>query len=133
MLKTVIKEICIILLLSVAILLVFGIIFYNYIPIGVTIPTKEAYETPAEVQNEIDDLTAESIKTEKTYEVTDSDLNIYKQKANYTEGKTDPFALEENTNTTTSNSTNIQNTNKNQSNNKNEKSDYSTNDKSSLK
>lgn len=133
MLKTVIKEICIILLLSVAIVLVFGIIFYDYIPIGVTIPTKVAYETPTEVQNEIDDTTAESIKTEKTYEVTDSDLNIYKQKANYTEGKTDPFALEENTNTTTSNSTNIQNTNKNQSNNKNEKSDYSTNDKSSLK
>lgn len=133
MLKTAIKEICIILLLSVAIVLVFGIIFYDYIPIGVTIPTKVAYETPTEVQNEIDDTTAESIKTEKTYEVTDSDLNIYKQKANYTEGKTDPFALEEDTDITTSNSTNIQNTNKNQSNNKNQKSDYSTKDKSSLK
>ena len=95
MLKTVIKEICILLLLSIAILLVLGIIFYDYIPIGVTIPTKEAYETPAEVKNEINDSTAESIKTEKTYEVTDSDLNIYKQKANYTEGKSDPFAIED--------------------------------------
>ena len=135
MLKTVIKEICILLLLSIAMLLVFGIIFYDYIPIGVTIPAKEAYETPAEVKNEINDSTAESIKTEKTYEVTDSDLNVYKQKANYTEGKSDPFALEEDTNdTTASNNINIKDTDKNQSNSSNNnKSNNLTNEKSSLK
>ena len=132
MLKTVIKEICILLLLSIAMLLVFGIIFYDYIPIGVTIPAKEAYETPAEVKNEINDSTAESIKTEKTYEVTDSDLNVYKQKANYTEGKSDPFALEEDTNA--SNSINIKDTDKNQSNSSNNnKSNNLTNEKSGLK
>ncbi len=97
MLKSVIKEICILLLLSIAILLILGIIFYDYIPIGVSIPAKEAYETPEEVKNEINDDSAESLKTVVTYEVTDSDLNIYKQKGNYNEGKSDPFALEEET------------------------------------
>ena len=47
MLKTVIKEICILLLLSIAILLVLGIIFCEYIPICVKIPYTEADETPA--------------------------------------------------------------------------------------
>lgn len=95
--KSILKEVCILVLLSIAILLIFGIVFYDYIPIGVTIPTKEAYETPDEVKNEINELAADAAKTEVTYEVTDSDLNIYKQRANYKEGKADPFALEEQT------------------------------------
>ena len=132
MLKTVLKEVFVILLLSIALLLILAIVFYDYIPVGVTIPTKEAYETPAEVMNEINDTTAESIKTEKTYEVTDSDLNIYKQKANYTEGKLDPFALDDNSSDTAAdNSINIQDTNKNQSNINNNNNNNSSNNNSS--
>ena len=54
MVKSVLKEICIILLLSVAILLILGIIFYEYIPINQTVPTREAYVTSENVKAEID-------------------------------------------------------------------------------
>lgn len=117
MLKSVIKEIFIILLLSIAILLILGILFYDYIPINKVVPEKEAYETPKNVENEISETIAETEKIEVTYEVTDSDLNIYKQSGSYTEGKANPFSLEnETSNSGTSeggNDNNNQNTNEN--------------------
>lgn len=97
MLKSVIKEIFIILLLSIAILLILGILFYEYIPINKVVPEKEAYTTPDEVKNEIDEEISESQKIEMTYEVTDADLNVYEQTGSYSEGKANPFALEEKT------------------------------------
>lgn len=93
MIKSVIKEIVIILLLSITIVLLLGILFYEYIPINKVIPEKEAYITPEEVKNEIEEEIIESEKVEVTYEVTDSDLNIYKQSGSYLAGKSDPFAL----------------------------------------
>ena len=52
MVKSVMKEIFIILLLSVAILLILGILFYDYIPINRVIPEREAYVTPDNVLQE---------------------------------------------------------------------------------
>ncbi len=127
MLKSVIKEIIIILLLSIAILLILGILFYDYIPINQTVPTKEAYVTPNTVKEEIDETIAESEKVEVTYEVTDSDLNIYKQSGSYTEGKANPFALEETTEETTD-TNDIKDTNQNVDNNNNDdKNEQKTN------
>ena len=103
MIKSVFKEIFIILLLSIAILLILGILFYDYIPINSYIPEREAYTTPNNVLEELNEAITETEKIEVTYEVTDSDLNIYRQSGSYTEGKANPFALEsegpENTNT----------------------------------
>ena len=93
MLKSVNKEIFIILLLSIAILLILGILFYDYIPINKVVPEKEAYTTPEEVKNEINEEIAEAQKIEVTYEVTDSDLNVYEQTGSYSEGKANPFEL----------------------------------------
>lgn len=95
MLKSVLKELFIILLLSIAILLILGILFYEYIPMNRVIPEKEAYSTPNEIKDEINETITEAEKVEVTYEVTDSDLNIYKQSGRYVEGKANPFALEE--------------------------------------
>ncbi len=123
MLKSVIKEIFIILLLSIAILLILGILFYDYIPINRVVPQPEAYSTPDEVKNEIDEEITESEKIEVTYEVTDADLNIYKQTGSYTEGKANPFALESTTdenNTNEENSVNDTNDNNNTNNNNND-------------
>ncbi len=114
MLKSVIKEIFIILLLSIAILLVLGILFYDYIPINRVVPEREAYTTPNEVKNEISEDITESEKIEVTYEVTDADLNIYKQTGSYTEGKSNPFSLESTTDENNTNDGNSdQNTNEN--------------------
>ena len=114
MLKSVIKEIFIILLLSIAILLVLGILFYDYIPINRVVPEREAYTTPDEVKNEISEDITESEKIEVTDEVTDADLNIYKQTGSYTEGKSNPFSLESTTDENNTNDGNSdQNTNEN--------------------
>ena len=72
MVKSVMKEIFIILLLSVAILLILGILFYDYIPINRVIPEREAYVTPDNVLQELSESITETEKVEVTYEVTDS-------------------------------------------------------------
>ena len=128
MLKSVIKEIFIILLLSIAILLILGILFYDYIPINRVVPQKEAYSTPDEVKNEIDEEIAESEKIEVTYEVTDADLNIYKQTGSYSEGKANPFALGS---TTEGNNTNEENGANGTGNNNNNDDNSDTVDKNS--
>ena len=118
MIKSVIKEIFIILLLSIAILLILGILFYDYIPMNKVIPQKEAYTTPNDVQKELEEAITETEKVEVTYEVTDSDLNIYKQSGSYTEGKANPFMLE----STSENASNGEYTNSNGQTNTNENS-----------
>ena len=95
MLKSVIKEIFIILLLSIAIALILGILFYDYIPINKYVPERQAYATPENVKKELEENITEEEKVEVTYEVTDADLNIYKQTGTYTEGKANPFVMQQ--------------------------------------
>ena len=107
MAKAIIKEIFIMLLLCVAIVLVFGVIFYDNIPTNKAVPNKlEAYVTPENIQEEIDEEIMEMNKIEVSYEITESDLDLYKQTHSYTPGKRDPFsASTENTNNTGGNNT----------------------------
>ncbi len=93
MVKSVIREIIIMLLLCVAIVLILGILFYDYIPTNKIVPSKEAYVTPSNVREEIEENITEIKKTEISYEITGSDLNIYKQSQSYVPGKENPFAL----------------------------------------
>lgn len=106
MVKSVIKEICIMLLLCIAIALILGIIFYDYIPSNRVIPAKEAYITPNEVQEEINEQITEIEKTEVSYEITDADLNIYKQSSSYKPGKKDPFSTPVSSSTSSNNNLN---------------------------
>ena len=114
MAKSVLKEICIMLLLCVAIILILGILFYDYIPTNRVVPSKEAYETPEEVEEELNESIS-NITVYATYEITDSDLNLYKSTSSYVAGKSDPFSLEdtsddtENTEDNTANSTSSDN------------------------
>ena len=107
MAKAIIKEIFIMLLLCVAIVLVFGVIFYDYIPTNKAVPNKlEAYVTPENIQEEIDEEIIEMNKVEVSYEITESDLDLYKQTHSYTPGKRDPFSPStENTNNAGGNTT----------------------------
>ena len=119
MIKSIIKEIFIMLLLCIAILLILGILFYDYIPTNKVIPEKEAYSTPNDVKAEINEQITEIEKTVISYEITDSDLNIYKKSSSYKPGKPDPFSLTEknngsgNSGNTTGNNNNNTNQNKN--------------------
>ncbi len=122
MAKSVFKEIIIFLLLCLAIILILGILLYEYIPMSKTVPNAVSYTTPAEVQEELasmDDLNEEQVIM--TYEVDSTDLNNYRRINDYQPGKANPFAPAQTTsddnnntgNTTTGGSTTNTNTNSN--------------------
>ena len=93
MVKSILKEVCIMLLLCIAIILIFVVIFYESIPSNKTVPNKlSAYETPENIQEEIEEEVSEKDKVEVSYEITGSDLTLYKQTNGYVPGKPDPFA-----------------------------------------
>lgn len=93
MFKSVIKEILIMLLLCVAIVLILGVIFYNYIPTNKVIPNKLAeYTTPENVKTEIEEEVESAEKEEITYQIDGTDLKLFKSTHGYTTGKTNPFS-----------------------------------------
>lgn len=93
MVKSIIKETFIILLLLVLIILVFGIAFYNYIPIMKVVPDKVAYTISEEVKTELEtDVSVEEIRPEPiTYSVTSKDLKQYEANGPYQKGNPNPF------------------------------------------
>ena len=114
MFKSVIKEILIMLLLCVAIVLILGVIFYNYIPTNKAIPNKlAAYTTPENVKTEIEEEVEAAEKEEITYQIDGTDLKLYKATHGYTTAKTNPFSAStsvdnvENTEKNTETNTNV--------------------------
>ena len=92
MAKTVIKELIIVLLLCLAIILILGILMYEYVPITKTIPNQVSYTTPQDAKEELQ--AASEISEDQivmTYEVNSSDLNNYKRTQDYKPGKANPF------------------------------------------
>ena len=82
MIKTVIKEIFVTLLLCIAIVLLLGIIFYDYNPINKVVPNKIAYSVPEDIRNELEEENIQSSTPSienKVYTIEGSDLNIYKR------------------------------------------------------
>lgn len=91
--KSIIKEICIILLLCIAICLVLAVIFYDYIPTNKVVPsTVEAYKTSNTIKDEINQEIVDYPKQNITFEITDSDLTLHRQENSYDSGKANPFA-----------------------------------------
>ena len=91
--SNIVKEIFIILLLCIAVCLVFGVIFYDYIPNNKVVPsTVEAYKTSNTIRDEISQEIVDYPKQNITLEITDSDLTIKKQDKSYESGKANPFS-----------------------------------------
>lgn len=106
MVKTIIKEIIIMLLLCLAIILILGILLYEYVPMTKTIPNPVSYTTPSNVKQEL--ANSENIDESEiimTYEVDATDLNNYSTIQNYKPGKANPFSSYETTGTTTGTNT----------------------------
>lgn len=104
MAKSIIKELIIVLLLCLAIILILGILLYEYVPITKTVPNEVAYTTPSDVKSELlSSSDADENKIIMTYEVNQDDLNNYKKIQEYKPGKANPFA---GTSTETQNTTN---------------------------
>ena len=96
MAKTIVKEIIIILLLCLAIILVLGVLLYEYIPNDKIIPEAVAYITPESVKEELNNAeTVDESQIIRTYTLDSTDLNNYKRVDSYVPGKRDPFSMEE--------------------------------------
>ena len=106
MAKTIVKELIIVLLLCLAIILLLGILLYEYVPMAKTIPNPVSYTTPEEVKQELAESGVNKEQVIMTYEVDSTDLNNYKKIQDYKPGKTNPFSSYEPAQTTGTNGTN---------------------------
>ena len=107
MAKNIVKEIIIILLLCLAIILILGILLYEYAPMSKIVPNPVSYTTPEEVQQEISSSSdVDNSQIIMTYEVDSTDLNNYERINDYQPGKANPFSSYETSgeNTTTNGS-----------------------------
>ena len=138
MAKKVIKEIIIMLLLCLAIILILGVLLYEYVPSNKIIPEEVSYTTPEEVKEELSK--GENVEDEQvilTYSIDATDLNNYERINSYVPGKTNPFSSydtsstsgeENNSNGSTSGSNSNANSNSSSSSNNSGSSSSSTND-----
>lgn len=134
--KSIIKEIIIILLLCLAIIVVLGLLLYDYVPMAKVVPEPVSYTTPEDVKEEL--VQAGEIDDNQvimTYEVNSSDLNNYERIKNYNPGKANPFSsyqsqTNENGNTTDGNTTSTTGSTKDTT-NANTNSNTTTNNSSS--
>lgn len=132
MAKTVIKEIIIMLLISLAIILVLGFLLYDYIPMAKVIPETVSYATPESVKDEL--LAAGGVDESQvilTYEVDSTDLNNYKKVHSYKAGKTNPFSSFETTGENTTSSSGSTNSGNKTNNNTTSNNSNNTNNSSS--
>ena len=80
MAKTIIKEIIIMLLLCLAIIIVLGLLLYDYVPMSKVVPDPVSYTTPEDVKQEL--IEAGNVDEDEvimTYEVEPSDMTNYEQ------------------------------------------------------
>lgn len=122
MIKTILKETIIILLICIAILLILGVLFYDYNPLNKIIPNKVAYSTPEEIKKEIqEDEVKDILESEYNvvYSIDSTDMNTYKKQNSYVAGKLNPFStIDEETQTPSQNGQANANTSSNSTNNK---------------
>ena len=97
--KNILKEIIIILLLTLAIILILGVLLYGYIPSNKIVPEKVSYATPENVAEEIQsDSNVDDSQVVVTYQIDATDLKNYKKIQEYVPGRKNPFASVEQTN-----------------------------------
>lgn len=102
MAKNIIKEIIIVLLLTLAIILILGVLLYEYVPANKIIPEKVSYTTPENAKLELEtDTSVDDTQVIITYQIDSTDLNNYRKIQEYVPGKKNPFeAVKEKTENT---------------------------------
>lgn len=92
MIKSIIKETCIMLLLCLAIILIFGIIFYEYIPLNKVVPEKVSYVVSEDVKTELEsNVVLQETQQNIRYSVSAQELRQYEQSGDYVKGNPNPF------------------------------------------
>ena len=93
MAKSIVKELIIVLLLCLAIIIVLGILLYEYVPMAKTLPNQVSYTTPQDAKEELAEASeVDESQVVMTYEVNSADLNNYKKVQKYKPGKANPFS-----------------------------------------
>lgn len=95
MVKSIIKEVIIILLILLAVVLALGVLFYDYIPNNKTVPSVQGYKTSDSVSREIAEQVTEDAPVLVTYRVTEEDLKELQKTKTYKPGKANPFSTYE--------------------------------------
>lgn len=101
--KSVVKEIFILALLTMVIIFILGILFYDYIPTNRSVPTAIEYVADSKIKEALksvkyesstgsSDNTSEKSSLLKSYSIDASDLKNYASQKDYESGKTDPFS-----------------------------------------
>lgn len=116
MTKNILKEIIIILLLTLAIILVLGVLLYEFVPANKIIPEKVAYTTPEEVKKELETVVSDDEEQYFDYHIDSTQIKNYQKIQEYVPGRKNPFGELESAETANSENTENQN-NKNNSNN----------------
>ena len=112
MVKNVLKEIIIILLLTLAIILLLGVLLYEYVPMNKVIPEQISYTASEEVKKISTEVKEKSEEIPITsYTVTSTDLKNHKKVNDYTAGRKNPFAAVDTSGGTTGNTTSGNTTN----------------------
>ena len=93
MVGKILKEVGIALLLCLAIILLLGVLLYEFIPNNKVLPEKVAYVTPENVKEEINKSEGvDESSVVLTYQIDANDLNNYKRINDYVPGKPNPFS-----------------------------------------
>lgn len=105
MIKSILKEIMIILFLCIAILFILSVLFYDYNPINKVVPNKIAYSVPENIQEELNEKSIQNTLSieNKVYTIEASDLNVYQKSKTYNPSKENPFVSITNGDTNTEN------------------------------
>ena len=106
MVKSIFKEIIIMLALLATILIILAVLFYDFIPTNKVIPNKVAYIPPENIKAELEEATAEDTLLNiqaKSYTIEGTDLSVYKRNNTYNPNKENPFATVSASGTTTGN------------------------------
>ena len=129
MAKTIIREIIIVLLLTLAIILILGVLLYEYVPANKIIPEKVSYTTPENAKLELEtDTNVDDTQVIITYQIDSTDLNNYKKIQEYIPGKKNPFeTIEEEEDEETENTVEDNNTTSNTETNTNTNSNADSN------
>ena len=90
--KNIIKEIIMILLLTLAIILVLGVLLYEYVPANKIIPEKVSYTTPEEVKTELETVVNEDEEELYVdYHIDSTQIKNYQKIQEYVPGRKNPF------------------------------------------
>ena len=133
--KTAIKEFFIICLLCVAIVLVLGILFYEYTPTGLCFPEEVKHVRNTEIAGQIEEIETSTNNASiiKSYKMDQADLDMYASQNIYKSGKSDPFAdyKDEEESTSSSSTANSSDAYSSKNSNSSSKTTTTTNDKKS--